>query len=341
MGVTVLIAEFGGGLKHGTAREILKKDPQFTIAATVKDIFSAHNQAEKIRPDLICLDYETQQVDYAPHLRKLAPLAIPVLIYSPLNANSAKLALEAITQGAIDFVVKPRDYGLAAEKEFVDKIRGAAKSKIGQPNGANRPKPPTSLAQYAARKKIIAIGASTGGTEALKEVLIRMPKNSPAIVIVQHMPANFTGPFAQRLDSLCQIKIKEAQNGDEALVNQALIAPGDRHMFLRRNASGYFVEIADGEKISGHRPSVDALFESVAQYAGASAVGVILTGMGGDGARGLLKMHEAGAKTVAQDEKTCVVFGMPKVAIELGAVDRIAPLEAIPAVALQFAAEIA
>jgi two-component system chemotaxis response regulator CheB len=336
----ILIAEIGDNTPSVCAREILNKEPQFTIAAIAKCIFEAREKAERTRPNMICLDYEIQQIDYAPHLRKLTPLAIPILIFSPLEKNGAKIALDALARGAMDFVVKPRGRDATIERDFIDKIRAASKSKIGQIATDKSPKLSAIAAQSSFARKIIAIGASTGGTEALKEVLIRIPKNSPGIVIVQHMPANFTGPFAQRLNSLCQISVKEAKDGDEVLPSQALIAPGDRHMLLRKSASRYFVEIVSGEKVSGHRPSVDALFYSVAQNAGANAVGAILTGMGGDGARGLLKMREAGAKTVAQDEKTCVVFGMPKVAIELGAVDKIAPLEALAAAALQFASEV-
>jgi two-component system chemotaxis response regulator CheB len=336
----VLVAEIGGKSLCVSAREILKKEPHFAIAAAAKDIFEAREKAEKTRPNLICLDYGAQQIDYAPHLKKLTPLEIPILIFSPLERNGAKLALEALAKGAVDFVLKPRISDAALEREFINKVSAAAKSKIGRIDADRGAKPNAIATQPIVTRKIIAIGASTGGTDALKEVLIRIPKNSPGIVIVQHMPASFTGPFAQRLDALCKISVKEARDGDEVLPNLALIAPGDRHMLLRRSASRYFVEIVDGEKVSGHRPSVDALFESVAQNAGANAVGAILTGMGGDGARGLLKMHNAGAKTVAQDEKTCVVFGMPKVAIELGAVDKIAPLEMVPAAVLQFAAEI-
>jgi two-component system chemotaxis response regulator CheB len=338
--IKILIAEIGGKKRGVSAYEILKKEPRFTIVEIAKDIFEARDKIGKTRPNLICLDYDSQQLDYVRHITKLTPFAIPALIFSPLERRDAKLALDALGQGAIDFVVKPSVCNAAIEKELIDKVYAGAKSKIARVGGADRPKEPMIALQPSPTKKIIAIGASTGGTEALKEVLTRMPKGSPGIVIVQHMPPNFTGTFAQRLDSLCAINVKEAKQGDEVVANQALIAPGDMHMFVRRSASRYFVEISRGDKISGHRPSVDALFESVAQSAGANAVGAILTGMGGDGARGMLKMHKAGAKTVAQDEKTCVVFGMPKVAIELGAVDRVASLETIPAAVLQFAAEI-
>jgi two-component system chemotaxis response regulator CheB len=331
----ILIAELGGK----EARELLKKDPRFEIA-TAKDISETREKAEKRRPNLICLDYATQQSDYAAHLRQLALPSIPTMIFSPLTKNAVKTALAALAAGAVDFAIKPRVCGAFTEKELIDKVYAATKPKVASKSAFSRPKPLVIAPQSESSKKIIAIGASTGGTEALKEVLTRVPKNSPGIVIVQHMPSSFTGPFAQRLDSLCEINVREAKNGDEALVNQALIAPGDRHMILRKSGLRYYVEIIDGDKVSGHRPSVDALFDSVALCAGANAVGVILTGMGGDGARGLLKMRKAGAKTVAQDEKTCVVFGMPKVAIELGGVDKIAPLDMVAFTALQFAAEI-
>jgi two-component system chemotaxis response regulator CheB len=349
MPIKVLIVNDGTAKSSIAAFDLLKKEPNFHILGIAKDIYAGREEADRTNPDAICLDYAEPQADYTADVRKLLTSAsrAPIVIFSPLIKSGAKPVLIALEAGATHFVIKPRSYDRAIENELVDKIRASAKIKITQK--ANEEKRKTlsaenssiaSIASAAGIKRIIAIGASTGGTEALKEVLIRIPKNSPAIVIVQHMPSSFTGPFAQRLNSLCQINVKEAKDGDEALANQALIAPGDRHMLLRKSGGRYYVEIANGEKVSGHRPSVDALFDSVADAAGANAVGVILTGMGGDGARGMLKMHKAGAKTVAQDEKTCVVFGMPKVAIELGGVDKVVPLEVVPSTALQFAAEI-
>ena len=197
--------------------------------------------------------------------------------------------------------------------------------------------PATSQAMAQTTERIVAIGTSTGGTQALEAVLTVLPRVSPGIVIVQHMPEKFTASFAARLDTLCQIEVREAQNGDRVMPGRALIAPGGRHMLLKRNGSQYHVEVVDGPVVNRHRPSVDVLFRSVARFAGRNALGVIMTGMGDDGARGLKEMHDAGAPTVAQDEATCVVYGMPKEAVKLGGVDRIASLQAIPAEIMKYA----
>ncbi|MDR2034692.1 MAG: chemotaxis-specific protein-glutamate methyltransferase CheB [Helicobacteraceae bacterium] len=341
MAVNVLIFE-RSEKSHGVAAfDILKKAPDINVIGVAKEVLESYDKANKLNPDVIVIDAESRKTGGAYFLQQFARRKrSPIVFFTPLQKGESPAVLEALEIGAIDFAIKPRAPNSSVEKELIDKVLAAAKAKIRPSSDADRVKTTAKVFSAEKTKKVIAIGASTGGTEALKEALIRMPENVPGIVIVQHMPAAFTKPFAQRLDSLCAINVKEAEDGDEALTNLALIAPGNRHMVLRKSASKYYVEIISGDKVSGHRPSVDVLFNSVAECAGANAVGAILTGMGGDGARGLLKMRKAGAKTVAQDEKTCVVFGMPKVAIELGGVDKIVPLEMVASAVMQFVAEI-
>jgi two-component system chemotaxis response regulator CheB len=223
--------------------------------------------------------------------------------------------------------------------QLKEKIRAAARAnlnRVSAPTSRQEPTGTITKALTETTQKLIAMGASTGGTEALKEVLVRMPQNSPGMVIVQHMPPLFTTAFAERLNRLCSVEVREAKDGDSVLTGQALIAPGNFHMLMRRSGSRYYVNIKDGPMVHHQRPAVDILFNSVAQYAGANAIGVILTGMGADGAQGMLRMKEGGAKTIAQDEASCVVFGMPKEAIRLGAVDRVVPLELIPQEIIHF-----
>jgi two-component system chemotaxis response regulator CheB len=251
---------------------------------------------------------------------------------SSLTQNGAKTTLEALEAGAVDFVGKPHSHiydGVETmREELLSKIKMASRVRVRQRSlqsvqQANM----TSLAETT--NKILAIGASTGGTEALKDVLMGLPRNAPGTIIVQHMPSNFTGPFAERLNGLCAMEVREAKNGDSITPGVALIAPGDYHMVVRRSGARYYVEIGSGEKVSGHRPSVDVLLNSVAKIAGSNAIGVILTGMGGDGARGLLSMRNAGSRTLGQDELSCVVYGMPKVAFDIGAVEKQLPLNKI------------
>jgi two-component system chemotaxis response regulator CheB len=251
---------------------------------------------------------------------------------SSLTQSGAKTTLEALEAGAVDFVPKLHSHIYDGKDEMRDelisKIKVASKVKVFKKELNNQIQAnTTSLAQTT--NKILAIGASTGGTEALKDVLIGLPRNAPGTVIVQHMPANFTAQFAQRLNSLCAMEVREARNGDSIIPGVALVAPGDYHMVVRRSGARYYVEIGNGEKVSGHRPSVDVLFNSVAKIAGANAIGVILTGMGSDGAKGLLAMKNAGARTIGQDEASCVVYGMPKVAHEIGAVEKQLPLNRV------------
>ena len=318
-----------------------------TVAA---DPFIAMDKMRRQRPDVILLDLEMPRMDGLTFLQKImAEDPIPVVICSALTVPDTSTGLEALEQGAVDVVTKPR-LGL---REFVhesavmltDTVRAAARAHVGPRRAVPklpakrltadavlpaRPKPTLALTT----DKVVAVGASTGGTEALRVLLEAMPPDAPGLVIVQHMPEAFTAAFAQRLNQTCRIDVKEAAERDRIVTGRALIAPGNRHTLVRRSGAQYVVEVSDGPLVSRHRPSVDVLFRSVAQAAGPNAIGVIMTGMGDDGADGLVEMKRAGAATVAQDEMSCVVFGMPKEAIARGAVDEVVPLSRIPEVIL-------
>jgi len=318
--------------------EKLSREKDINVIGTAPDPFVARDKIVKLKPDVITLDIEMPRMDGLTFLRKIMRYyPIPVIIVSSLTSKGGKMAMEALSLGAVEVLSKAStsysvgDMGL----QLAHKIRAAARVKMRAENDKGNGKKreeglraaPKALA--VTTNKIVAIGASTGGTEAIKAILAEMPVNSPGIVLVQHMPATFTTHFAERLDSECDIRVKEAEDGDTVTNGQALIAPGNRHMLLRRSGARYHVEVKDGPMVHYQRPSVDVLFKSVADYAGANAVGVILTGMGSDGAAGLLKMKEAGAGTIAQDEQSCIVFGMPKEAIELEAVDEVVNLHGI------------
>jgi len=311
--------------------EELSKFPDIDIVGTAPDPFIARDKILKLQPEVITLDIEMPRMDGLTFLRKLMKYyPLPVIIVSSLTPKGSKLALEAMEIGAVDVIPKPGgSYSVGDMSDvLVEKIRVASTANISKRSDEHtdygRPVPLSALSETT--HKVVAIGASTGGTEALKNVLTMMPPNSPGVVIVQHMPANFTTAFAERLNDLCQITVKEAADNDSVTPGTALIAPGNYHMLLRRSGARYYVEVKDGPRVHHQRPSVDILFKSTARYAGSNSIGVILTGMGADGAEGLLEMRHAGAKTIAQDEKTCIVFGMPKEAIKLGAADRVVPL---------------
>jgi two-component system chemotaxis response regulator CheB len=325
MPIKVLIVD-DSATARAVLRDILESEPSIEVVATASDAYIARDKIVELKPDVVCLDVEMPRMDGITFLKKLMHyMPLPVVMVSSLTQSGAKTTLEALEAGAVDFVPKMHSHIYDGKDEMKDeliaKIKSASKAKVFKKEfkqilTANT----TSLAETT--NKILAIGASTGGTEALKDVLIGLPRNAPGTIIVQHMPANFTAPFAQRLDSLCAMEVREAKNGDSVTPGVVLIAPGDYHMVLRRSGARYYVEIGSGQKISGHRPSVDIMFNSVAKIAGANAIGVILTGMGSDGAKGLLAMKNAGAKTLGQDEASCVVYGMPKVAYDIGAVER-------------------
>jgi two-component system chemotaxis response regulator CheB len=316
--------------------EELSKYSDIEVVGVAPDPYVARDKIVNLKPDVITLDIEMPRMDGLTFLKKLMNYyPVPTIIVSSLTPRGGKLTLEAMDIGAVDVIGKPGTaYSVGdMSAQLVDKIRAASrvtmtKREASSDVNATDNEPMKALTQTT--NKIIAIGASTGGTEALKKVLVKMPPNSPGIIIVQHMPANFTKAFAGRLNDLCQISVKEAEDNDSVIPGTALLAPGNFHMILRRSGARYYVEIKTGPMVHHQRPAVDVLFKSTAQYAGANAIGVILTGMGSDGAEGLLEMKKRGAGTIAQDEKSCIVFGMPKEAIKLGAADKVVSLEMIP-----------
>ena len=332
MAIRVLIVD-DSATARAVLSDILSGDPMIEVVGTASDAYIARDKIVELRPDVICLDVEMPRMDGITFLKRLMHyMPIPVIMVSSLTQAGAKTTLEALESGAVDFVPKPHSHIYDGKDEMRDeliaKIKIASRVKVKQHLLRNTAQAnTTSLAETT--NKILAIGASTGGTEALKDVLMGLPRNAPGTIVVQHMPANFTGAFAERLNSLCAMEVREARNGDSITPGLVLIAPGDYHMVVRRSGARYYVEIGSGEKVSGHRPSADVLLNSVAKIAGANAIGVILTGMGGDGAKGLLAMRNAGARTIGQDEASCVVYGMPKVAYELGAVENQLPLSKI------------
>jgi len=337
--------------------EVLNADADIEVIAVAPDPIFAQERLKKQWPDVFVLDVEMPRMDGISFLRKImAERPTPVVICSSITEKGSETAMQALAAGAIGIVPKPgignRRTALEdAGSDLIRAVKAAAhanvrnlRSNTGASPVAVTPKlnadailPAASHAMAQTTERIVAIGTSTGGTQALEAVLTALPRVSPGIVIVQHMPEKFTASFAARLDGLCQIKVCEAQNGDRVIPGRALIAPGGRHMLLKRNGSQYHVEVVDGPVVNRHRPSVDVLFRSVAKFAGRNALGVIMTGMGDDGARGLKEMHDAGATTVAQDEATCVVYGMPREAVKLGGVDRSASLQAIPAEIMKYA----
>lgn len=323
----------------------LAADPSIEVVGVASDAFDAQEKIKSLRPDVITLDIEMPKMRGTEFLQKIRPVypEIQVVVISSVSSN----VFEALHAGAVDFVSKPNAQlnfdNAAFIKEALNKIRIAAASTMTKraaaapvPTAAtppvHQPPPIRPMGGYTFlnKKSIIAIGASTGGTEAILAVVKYLPANTPGIVIVQHMPPVFTRMYAERLDNLCKMSVREAQNGDRVQQGLILVAAGDKHMRLRSDAQGYFVRCEEGEKVSGHCPSVDVLFESVAQYAGRDAVGVILTGMGADGAKNMLAMKKAGAHTIGQDQATCVVYGMPMVAYNLGGVTEQLPLSQIP-----------
>lgn len=317
---------------------LLARDPDIEVVGSAPDPYIAREKIKALNPDVLTLDVEMPKMDGLTFLEKLMRgHPMPVVMVSSLTEAGCQTTLRALELGAVDFITKPKSdlrEGMAdVAQELIDKVKAAARATVrAKPHSASGEAPPTKLLGSAMIKTtdtIIAIGSSTGGTEAVKEVLEALPPNTPPIVIAQHMPERFTKTWADRLNSLCRISVKEAEDGDSILSGHALIAPGGYHMALVRSGARYTVRINQDPPVNRHRPSVDAMFASVAQYAGANAVGVILTGMGGDGAKEMLAMKQAGAFTIAQDEASCVVFGMPKEAIKLGGVDKVLPLQDI------------
>ncbi len=321
--------------------KIFSQQPEIEVVGTAPDPYAAWEKIKALHPDVLTLDVEMPRMDGLTFLEKLMRLhPMPVVMVSSLTEKGCQTTLRALELGATDFVTKPsidlQQGTLELTREIVDKVKTAARVRVRprtatSQNGGGRVIPLKNEALLKSTHKVIAIGASTGGTEALREVLTPLPANTPGIVVVQHMPEKFTRSFAERLNSLCQMQVHEAKDGDRILPGHVLLAPGGYHMEVQRNGANYNVRVSMGEPVNRHRPSVDVLFNSCARYLGSNAVGAILTGMGNDGARGLLAMRQVGARTVAQDEASCVVFGMPKEAIALGGAEEILPLTQIPA----------
>lgn len=341
--IKVLIVDDSAIVRKIFSQELAKQD-DIEVVGTAPDPYVARDKIVKLKPDVITLDIEMPRMDGLSFLRKLMKYyPIPTIIVSSLTPANSEMAVEAVESGAVEVLAKPGgSYSVGdMSVQLVEKIRAASQARILPAATFEKTIAQQDTIQEYNRSlkrtthKVIAMGASTGGTEALKSVLMQMPHNSPGIVIVQHMPPRFTTAFANRLNTLCQIEVREAQNGDTVLPGLALIAPGNYHMVLMRSGGSYTVEIKNGPLVCHQRPAVDVLFHSVARYAGANALGVIMTGMGRDGAKGLLEMRQAGAQTIAQDEASCVVFGMPKEAIRQGGVEHVVPLADIPRVVLK------
>lgn len=339
--VRVLIVDDSAVVRQ-VLSELLAGDDEISVMGAAADPYLAVGRIAEERPDVIILDIEMPRMDGLTFLEKLMlQHPIPVIICSSLIGDSCDLTMRALDLGAVEVIAKPqigtRQFFEESKIRICDAVKAAAQAKPKKPvrikvlqkHSADVVLKKSDKEVIRTTDKVIAIGASTGGTEALRVVLQGLPLDAPATVIVQHMPERFTASFAKRLDELCVVSVKEAENGDSLIRGRVLIAPGNRHLLVKSSGARYFVEVRDGPLVSRHRPSVDVLFRSTARYAGKNAVGVIMTGMGDDGAKGLLEMKEAGARTVAQDEMTSVVFGMPFEAIRLGAAEQVLPLDKI------------
>ena len=351
--ISVLVVDDSAVVRQ-TLTHILNSDKNITVISTATDPFHAVKKIAKEKPDVITLDIEMPRMDGITFLRRIMTQhPIPCVIISSLTTKGAATTLKALEYGAVEIITKPILYLGGFEEEtrirIVDAVKAASCARLKRQNKQIQIKPvlksnvqPARPADSVIRRrvpnksmlattdKVIVIGASTGGTEAIRHILMGLSNDCPGIVIVQHMPEQFTRSFAERLNEQCAITVREAQNNDSVLRGQALIAPGNHHIMLKRSGARYYVEVSDGPLVNRHRPSVDVLFKSTATYAGKNATGIILSGMGSDGALGLLEMKENGAFTVAQNEKSCIVFGMPKEAIRLGAAERTIHLDEIP-----------
>jgi two-component system chemotaxis response regulator CheB len=352
--VRVLIVDDSASVRQ-TMTKILGSDPEIEVIGTASDPFIAARRMQDDAPDVITLDVEMPRMDGITFLRKLmAQHPLPVVMCSSLTEDGSATLMQALEAGAVDVILKPRmdvpHFLEEASIRICDAVKAAARARVrGAPGKRQQdtvvhrvpeqkltadaiiPPPVGGQAMARTTETVICVGASTGGTESLRVVLEALPADCPGIVIVQHMPEKFTEAFARRLDSLCDVEVKEAADGDTVMRGRVLIAPGNHHMLLQRSGARYYVAIKDGQLVSRHRPSVDVLFRSAARFAGPNAVGIIMTGMGDDGAQGLGEMKSAGAETIAQDEASCVVFGMPKEAIARGAAAKVMPLDLLAA----------
>ena len=343
--IKVLIVDDSAVVRQ-SLEEILSSDPEIEVMGTAADPYLAAGKMREEAPDVITLDVEMPRMDGITFLKKImSQHPMPVVMCSSLTDGNCETALKAMQYGAVEIITKPK----LGVKRFIeesritlcDAVKSAARARVKRISSAQQPvakkltadaviAAPPGKAMTRTTERIVAVGASTGGTEALSRFLEVLPQDCPGIAIVQHMPEHFTKAFSERLNRSCRIQIKEAVNGDSILRGCALIAPGNRHMLIKRSGARYYVEVREGPLVCRHRPSVDVLFRSAARYAGANAVGVIMTGMGDDGARGMLEMKQAGAFTIAQNEASCVVFGMPNEAIKRGGVDEVVDLDMIP-----------
>lgn len=344
--IKVLIVDDSAVVRQ-TMSDILGSDPEIEVMATANDPFAAAARLKEEIPDVITLDVEMPRMDGLTFLQKImSQHPIPVVMCSSLTGDGSASAMKALECGAVDIITKPRvgtkQFLEESKMRICDAVKAAAQAKLRKLNQQTIERSPKltadamlakpevkSRAMLQTTEKVVVVGASTGGTEALRVFLEMLPEDAPGIVIVQHMPEHFTSAFANRLNSLCRVTVKEAENNDTVVRGRALIAPGNQHLLLKRSGARYFVELKEGPLVSRHRPSVDVLFRSAARYAGKNAVGVIMTGMGDDGARSMKEMYDAGAITIAQDETTCVVFGMPAEAIKHGGVHKVMPLNRI------------
>ena len=341
--IKVLVVDDSAIVRQVFTRELGQVE-DIEVVGSAPDPYVARDKILQLRPDVMLLDIEMPRMDGLTFLRKLMKhYPLPVIIVSSLTNQGGELAMDAINAGAVEVMTKPGSAFSVADMSttLVDKIRAAAKARVSKPPQAApaRAAGPQqgNLADRKMTNAILAIGASTGGTQAIQAVLQALPRNAPGIVIVQHMPEKFTASFAARLNETCALEVREARDNDTVRPGLALLAPGNFHMLLRRSGARFYVQVKEGPMVCRQRPSVEVLFKSVAQSAGRNAVGAILTGMGRDGAEGMLAMHQAGARTIAQDEASSVVFGMPKEAIKLGGVDSTLPLSAIPQALLEMA----
>jgi len=346
--IQVLIVDDSATVRQ-TLSDILSQDAGISVLGTAGDPYAAARLMREEAPDVIILDVEMPRMDGITFLRKLmSQHPLPVVMCSSLTEEGSQTLMQALEAGAVDIILKPRcdtrQFLVEAKVRLCDAVKAAAHARVNRlpirrgfgpvPKKltADAVMPPPHHGPMArTTERVVCIGASTGGTESLRAVLEQLPPDSPGIVVVQHMPEHFTASFAQRLNGLCEVEVKEAEDGDTVLRGRVLIAPGNCHTLLQRSGARYYVKVKEGPLVSRHRPSVDVLFRSAAQYAGANALGIIMTGMGDDGAHGLLEMRQAGADTIAQDEASCVVFGMPREAIQLGAAQRVMPLDSLAA----------
>ena len=352
--IRVLVVDDSAVVRQ-TLSEILNADRHIEVMAVASDPYYAAKKIQKEVPDVITLDVEMPRMDGLTFLRKLmAQHPLPVVIISSLTAKGTETAIKALEYGAVDIITKPnmstKKFFEESSIKICDAVKAASRARVNRKK-IQKPRPiPQNMQDVAPKLSadaviqqrrsrsmiettdiVVAVGASTGGTEALREFLMELPPDSPGIVIVQHMPEHFTRSFAERLDELCQISVKEAAENDTIIRGRALIAPGNHHLLIKRSGARYYVTINEGPLVNRHRPSVDVMFRSTAQYVGKNAIGILMTGMGDDGAQGLLEMREVGAITVAQDEKSCVVFGMPKEAIDRGAAKHVLHLNQMAA----------